>query len=119
MANLTIQSETTRINFIEYAGDTIKMLFAYKDNLGAFIDLENYEVSMELRKNQEDANAILTYSSANGTVDTTGADANIALEISATQSASLGPGEYFYFIKLAIDTFVNTLIVGKLVLRIR
>lgn len=119
MANLTVQSETTRINFIEYIGDTILMQFAYKDADGVMIDLLNTTVAMELRRDQLEAVPIARFTSVDGSVDITGTDANIRIIISATQSAEFLSGDYFYFITTETDGFVNTLITGKLVMKVR
>jgi hypothetical protein len=119
MANLTIQSETTRINFIEYIGDTVLMQFAYKDADGVMIDLLNTTVSMEIRRDQLDAVPIASFSSTDGSIDITGTEANIKVIISATQSATFLSGDYFYFIATETDGFVNTLITGKIIMKVR
>lgn len=119
MASLTVQSETTRINFVEYIGDTILMQFAYKDSDGIMIDLLNTVVRVEIRRDQLDSTPLLSFSSTDGGVDTTGTEANIRVAIASTQSATLLSGDYFYFVTTETDGYVNTLITGKLIMKVR
>lgn len=117
MANITIQSETTRVNFVDYAGDTIVMQFAYKID-GVLVDLSSAEIVLEIRKNQTDVEPILQCTKTSSTITST-LDANIIVELSDTTTATLGVGEFYFFVKLIQNTRVNTLIVGKLILKVR
>lgn len=124
----TRNSETVRINIIEHVQDTVRVQFAWQDAAGRLYDLSNYLVEMELRQKQSDPSPLLKYSSAvqevtNGihpiklnVSDTV----NIWFEISAEQTQALGAGEFYYFVTTKdTEGFVNTLIVGKLLLKVR
>lgn len=125
--NLTLQSETARINFVEFAGDTLKMAFAYKEGseTGNMIDLNGYNVEMEVRKMDKDGvslePSLLSYSKDNGGITTGDSDANIMITLESSDTLLLGVGEFGYFIKVThlSSGFVNTLIRGKLILKAR
>jgi len=117
MQSTSIHSETAEVNFFEFVGDTLTMSFKYISPSGVLIDLTGWIVAIELRKAIEDANPILMLDSVNGGVQLGGVH-NIAITLSSAQTATLGVGGFYYFIRTT-DTvgIVNTLIVGKIILR--
>lgn len=129
-SNITVQSETARVNYVEYVGDTLCMKFAYKDgsSTGPLIDLSGYTLFMEVRKMDTSGvpigDALLVRSSDNGTIllgEAAGVNENICVTLESVDTTTLGAGDFGYFIvatQVAIN-YVNTLIRGKLVLKIR
>lgn len=112
-----IKSQTARVNFEEYEGDTLIMSFAYKDPDGVLIDLAGYTAKMNVCT-EPLATPLLTLTEINGIV-LDGTPNNIVVTITAAQThTTLGVGDFVYDIELT-DTLgkVNTLIEGNIVIQ--
>jgi hypothetical protein len=117
----TVNSGTAKINYIEYVQDTLKMRLGWKSESLVLHNLAGFAVDMQIRKLQADATPLYSFSSADGTIQlNVDEKCNIQIPISDTITAALGAGEFHYFIRTT-DTvgFVNTLVSGKLTLRLR
>ena len=115
---MKIIGQTARIDFEEYAGDTLAVRLAYADTTGN-INLTGSTITAEIVDPSTSA-ALLTYSTTAGTIVTTGTDYNIVFDITASQTAQLGAANYLYYVKVQ-DSLgsVNTLITGILTLKKR
>lgn len=113
---MKITGQTARIDFEDYAGDTLAVRIAYADITGN-INLAGSTVTAEII-DPATFIPLLTYSTTAGTITTSGTDYNIIFDITAAQTAQLGAANYLYHIKV-IDSLgsVNTLISGILTLK--
>jgi len=111
-----VKSSTSIVNFEEFAGDTLEMIFTWKDSLGAIIDLTAFTARMDIRSKLSDALPQLTLTNTSG-ITLGNADKNLVAVVNATQTTTLGKGSYVYDIELT-DTAgkVNTLIAGTITL---
>jgi len=117
-----IKSDTGFIDYDEYVGDTVNIVLDYRTAPkpdGQQINLTGSVISIEVRESQDDELPLLTLTTGNGLV-VGGTTNNIVGTISNTQTTTLGAGKFRYFVK-HVDSLgkVNTLITGKIKLRLR
>jgi len=123
-SEVTVESETTTINYVEFAGDSLLIELGYADeDTGELFDLTNWDVRFEMRADKTSSVALLQAFTANGTIQInhdTANGYNIKIPLSNIQTAAVGPGSYYYFIETT-DTldFVNTLVVGSITLKVK
>ena len=88
-------------HFIVEQGATFQHVLTLKDSNGTAINLTGYSAEMDLRKNQDDANEVVTLTVANGRVTMGGVAGTITIEISATDTSALQVGDGVYDIDLS------------------
>lgn len=93
-------------------GSTFLRTITYKDSAGSPIDLSTYTARMQLRKNIEDASAILELTTSNGRITLGGAAGTVQLTVSAADTASLDPVEGVYDLELVVGSTVEKLLKG-------
>jgi len=113
---MLIKSQTARIDFEELVGDTLPMRFAYAGPVGN-INLTGSIVTAEIIDPATNT-ALLTYSTAIGTIITSGTDYNIVFDVTSAQTTQLNAGNYLYTVRIQ-DSLgnVNTLINGVILLK--
>lgn len=87
-------------HFIIEQGATFKHVLTLKDPNGTVINLGGYSAEMDLRKNQDDTNEVITLTVANGRIAMGGAAGTITLEVSASDTSALQVGDGVYDIDL-------------------
>jgi hypothetical protein len=87
-------------HFIIEQGATFKHSLTLKDSSGSVINLGGYSAEMDLRKNQDDANEVITLTVANSRIAMGGAAGTITIEISAADTTNLQVGDGVYDIDL-------------------
>jgi len=123
-SEVTVESETTTINYVEFAGDSLLIELGYADeDTGELFNLTNWNVRFEMRADKTSSVDLLQAFTANGTIQInhdTANGYNIKIPLSNIQTAAVGPGSYYYFIETT-DTldFVNTLVVGSITLKVK
>ena len=83
-------------HFIIEPGATFQQTLTLKDSSDAVINLTGFTAEMDLRKNQDDSNEVITLTTANSRISMGGAAGTITLTISATDSAALSVGDGVY-----------------------
>lgn len=113
----TISSATINVNFEEYAGNTLQMVFSYKQSNGTVIDLTGYSARMHVRVSLEDVSPVISLNSGSGILLSSSGN-NLVVTISAAQTGTLGVGSWLYDIELT-DSLgkVNTFCYGKIKLK--
>jgi len=97
-----------------YRGETLQRVFTYKDADGVAVDLTGYSASMQVRKSLTDGVA-LELSTVNSRITLGGAAGTVTLLVSATDTATIDVGQYFYDLELTSGSSVVTrLIEGRL-----
>lgn len=96
-----------------YRGETLQRVFTYKDSDGVAVDLTGYSASMQVRKSLADGVA-LELSTVNSRITLGGAAGTVTLIVSATDTATVDVGQYFYDLELTSGSSVVTrLIEGR------
>lgn len=96
-----------------YRGETLQRVFTYKDSDGVAVDLTGYSASMQVRKSLADGVA-LELSTVNSRIALGGAAGTVTLIVSATDTATVDVGQYFYDLELTSGSSVVTrLIEGR------
>ena len=96
-----------------YRGETLQRVFTYKDSDGVAVDLTGYSASMQVRKSLADGVA-LELSTVNSRITLGGAAGTVTLLVSATDTATIDVGQYFYDLELTSESSVVTrLIEGR------
>lgn len=96
-----------------YRGETLQRVFTYKDSDGVAVDLTGYSASMQVRKSLADGVA-LELSTVNSRITLGGAAGTVTLTVSATDTATVDVGQYFYDLELTSGSSVVTrLIEGR------
>lgn len=96
-----------------YRGETLQRVFTYKDSDGVAVDLTGYSASMQVRKSLADGVA-LELSTVNSRITLGGAAGTVTLLVSATDTATIDVGQYFYDLELTSGSSVVTrLIEGR------
>lgn len=97
-----------------YRGETLQRVFTYKDADGVAVDLTGYSASMQVRKSLTDGVA-LELSTVNSRITLGGAAGTVTLLVSATDTATIDVGQYFYDLELTSGSSVVTrLIEGRM-----
>ena len=113
----TIKSNTTKIDYVEFVGDTLKFVYTWKVDDVPVI-LSSYTGTLSIRTTPGDT-PVKTITETTGLTlgDSTN---NIIAELSSTDTSTLGAGTFYYDLVLTDDTgYVNTLILGEIELVIR
>ena len=87
-------------HFIIEQGATFQQTLTLKDSSDAVINLTGYTAEMDLRKNQDDSNEVITLTTENSRITMGGAAGTILLTISATDSAALSVGDGVYDLEI-------------------
>mgnify|MGYP003323479019 CR=1 FL=1 len=87
-------------HFIIEQGATFKHTLTLKDASDSLINLSGYSAEMDLRKNQDDTNEVITLTVANNRITMGGSAGTVVLEISASDSSNLLVGDGVYDIDL-------------------
>jgi len=87
-------------HFIIEQGATFQQTLTLKDSSDAVINLTGYTAEMDLRKNQDDSNEVITLTTANSRITMGGVAGTIILTISATDSAALSVGDGVYDLEI-------------------
>lgn len=87
-------------HFIIEQGATFQQTLTLKDSSDAVINLTGYTAEMDLRKNQDDSNEVITLTTGNSRITMGGAAGTIILTISATDSAALSVGDGVYDLEI-------------------
>lgn len=87
-------------HFIIEQGATFQQTLTLKDSSDAVINLTGYTAEMDLRKNQDDSNEVITLTTENSRITMGGAAGTIILTISATDSAALSVGDGVYDLEI-------------------
>lgn len=87
-------------HFIIEQGATFKHTLTLKDSADALINLTGYSAEMDLRKNQDDTTEVATLTVANNRLTLGGAAGTVVLQISATDTTNLAPGDGVYDFEL-------------------
>ena len=87
-------------HFIIEQGATFKHTLTLKDASDSLINLSGYSAEMDLRKNQDDTNEVITLTIANNRITMGGSAGTVVLEISASDSSNLLVGDGVYDIDL-------------------
>jgi hypothetical protein len=114
---IKIKSQTVKVNFEEYEGDTLTMSFAYKNPDGTLIDLTGYTAKMDICT-EALATPTLTLTDTTG-ITLGGTPNNIVVVLTPSQThTTLGVGNFVYDLELT-DTLaqVNTLIEGSITIK--
>lgn len=117
MEKVKVKSATVYVDFEEFEGDTLEMLFNYKNPDGTQVNLTGYTAKMDIRT-AIGAAALITVTQADALV-LGGVTNNISIALTPAQTkTTLGVGSFVYDIQLT-DTLskVNTLIAGKIVIK--
>jgi len=111
-----IKSATAYIDYEEFEGDTLEMVFTWKDSAGDVVPLTGYTAKMDIRSSVTDETALLSLNHMNGiTLDDI--SPNLSVLVTDQQTATLGKGKYVYDIELTEPSGkVNTLVSGTIVL---
>lgn len=123
-AATTIESETATVNYEEFVQDTLVLEYGYGDeDTGELYDLSEMEITIEVRLNKTDTVPLLSLSSTNNTVLRNHDIANgynIKGVITDAMTLTLGPGLFNFFVKTKdANGYVNTLVVGTILLKVR
>lgn len=111
-----IKSQTVFVDFEEYEGDTLAMVFAWKDSSGVLTNLAGYSAKMDI-KVDTDSPSLLTLTDA-GSITLGGTPNNLIVELTPTQTKQLGTGSFVYDIEITNSLGkVNTLVSGKITLK--
>lgn len=96
-----------------YRGETLQRVFTYKDSDGVAVNLTGYSASMQVRKSLTDGVA-LELSTVNSRITLGGSLGTVTLLVSATDTATVDVGQYFYDLELTSGSGVVTrLIEGR------
>lgn len=87
-------------HFIIEQGATFQQTLTLKDSSDAVINLTGYTAEMDLRKNQDDSNEVITLTTGNSRITMGGVAGTIILTISATDSAALSVGDGVYDLEI-------------------
>lgn len=87
-------------HFIIEQGATFQQTLTLKDSSDAVINLTGYTAEMDLRKNQDDSNEVITLTTSNSRITMGGVAGTIILTISATDSAALSVGDGVYDLEI-------------------
>ena len=88
-------------HFIIEQGATFKKILTLKDSSSVAINLTGYSgAEMDLRLDQDESSEVLTLTTANGRISLGGAAGTLTLEISATDTTNLTPGDGVYDLEL-------------------
>ena len=110
-----ILSQTVTVDYEEYVGDTLLMLFNYKDSTGAVINLTGYSAVLTISKTIDDIPDLTLTDTIGDGIILGGTPSNIAIEITHTQTTLLSAGSFVYRLRLTDSLLrVNTLVVGKI-----
>ena len=82
-------------NFSVEQGSTFSLVFTWKDENGAAINLTNYTARLKAKKDFS-STTIINLTTENGGITLGGSAGTITLNISATASAALEYGSYIY-----------------------
>jgi len=93
-------------------GSTFNRSITYKDSNGSPIDLSGYTARMQLRRNIDDASAIIELTTSNGRISLGGSAGTVALTIAAADTAALAPIEGVYDLELVTGDTVEKLLAG-------
>lgn len=113
----TVSSATVNVNFEEFAGNTLQMIFSYKQSNGTVIDLSSHTARMQVRVAISDVSPVLSLTNSSG-IALASTGNNLVVTISAAQTLTLGVGSWIYDIELT-DSLgkVNTFCYGKIKLK--
>lgn len=95
-------------------GATFNLPLQWIDATGAPVDMTGYSAQMDVRASKTSAEVLVELSTANGRISLDSAG-NITLSISATDTATLIPGQYVYDLELTNGSSVERLIEGAFV----
>lgn len=88
-------------HFIIEQGATFKKILTLKDSNSTAINLTGYSsAEMDLRLDQDESSEVLTLTNGNGRITFGGAAGTLTLEISATDTANLTPGDGVYDLEI-------------------
>lgn len=91
-----------------YEGDTWDTFkLTWKDSVGLPIDFTTATARCQFKKKRNDAIALLTLTELNGIALGNG-PVNIALVLTASQTATLGAGKYFFDLEITQNSKVRT-----------
>lgn len=93
-------------------GSTFSRTITYKDSSGSAIDLSGYTARMQLRRNIDDASAIIELTTSNGRIALGGVAGTVTLTIAASDTAALSPVEGVYDLELVTGDTVEKLLAG-------
>jgi len=99
-----------------YEGDTVNISLNWLDAAGVQINLSGYSANMHIKRLAGDALPLVSLSSQeSGIVLSADLAANIAIEISAAQTNSLGAGQFVFDLKMTDPSGdIETVLAGSL-----
>jgi hypothetical protein len=110
-----VASQTVTVDFEEYVGDTLLMLFNYKDSTGAVIDLTGTNAVLTIATTLDTPPVLTLTEALNDGIILGGTPSNIVCEIKPSQTVTLAVGTFVYRLRLTDSLLrVNTLVVGKI-----
>lgn len=112
-----IESQTARVDYKDYVGDTICVRVGYAEENGANVNLTGYIVTATVYSNVDVEIPFLSYDQLSGKLKTTDPTYNISFDITSSETIELGEGRFAYAIKLTDPLgYVNTLVNGLIIL---
>lgn len=117
---MKIESQTARVDFEEFLGDTLTLSFGYCDEVGTLINLTGYSISCIFATQALPNNVIFNANSSNGGIIVDAVPYNIIVKLSTTDTNIFIAGRYVYSV-LITDPYgdVNTLINGLITFKDR
>lgn len=121
---IKVRSKTAEVNYIENVQDTWVLAFALKDGEGNLLDLTGSIVEIVVKTTPAtlDSAALLQYTSLTDSniIINYSATENIHIEISDSDTETLGDGKFFYSVRITYTNgYVNTVAKGYLFLEDR
>lgn len=116
---MKIESQTARVDFEEYLGDTLTFSFGYCDELGNLINLIGSSISCIFSSQTLPDTILLNATSSNGGIIVGGDPYNIVVKVSSADCTSFFSIGRFNYSLIVTDSLgnVNTLINGILTLK--
>ena len=100
--------------FTIYQGATFQELLTLRDSSDALVDLTGKSAKLQIKKTYNSDTALVTISSTTSGIYLGGVLGTVQLTISATSTASLVAGEYFYDLILINGSVVDRILEGKI-----
>lgn len=115
--SMVIESQTARVDYKDYVGDTICVRIGYSEESGINVDLTGYIVTATIYSNVDNGVPLLSYDQLSGKLKTSDPTYNIYFDITSDETTELGEGRFAYAIKLTDPLgYVNTLVNGLILL---
>ena len=112
-----VQSQTAYVDYVEFEGDSLDLDLTWKDELDAIVDFTAYTGKLQIRATPSDVNVLLTKTTGGAGITLGNAVSNILVEITDTDTATLGVGKFFYDLELtAPNGKKNTYVAGAITL---